>query len=168
MRMFAALPVGGAMLIAALAGAPLRGQTSATLTVRAGEPGPVISRDIFGQFAEHLGEGIYGGVWVGPAIEDPQRPRHPQRRRGRAARDQGSGRPLARRVLREEYHWRGGIGPAARRPATVNGNWGNVVEPNAFGTHEFMDFIGQIGSEAFVTINVARAARRKRRTGWNI
>eukprot|EP01035_Chromulina_nebulosa_P039226 gene39226-53029_t len=28
-------------------------------------PGPTIERDIFGQFAEHLGTGIYGGVWVG-------------------------------------------------------------------------------------------------------
>ena len=29
-------------------------------------PGAKINRDIFGQFAEHLGTGIYGGVWVGP------------------------------------------------------------------------------------------------------
>jgi alpha-N-arabinofuranosidase len=27
--------------------------------------GPVIDRNIFGQFAEHLGNGIYGGIWVG-------------------------------------------------------------------------------------------------------
>lgn len=29
-------------------------------------PGPRIEPDIFGQFAEHLGTGVYGGVWVGP------------------------------------------------------------------------------------------------------
>src|SRR3978361_656183 len=27
--------------------------------------GPVIDRHIYGQFAEHLGQGIYGGIWVG-------------------------------------------------------------------------------------------------------
>jgi alpha-N-arabinofuranosidase len=33
--------------------------------------GPRISRHIFGQFAEHLGRGIYGGVWVGPESDIP-------------------------------------------------------------------------------------------------
>lgn len=35
------------------------------LTIRADKPGPVINRDIFGQFAEHPGTGIYGGVGAG-------------------------------------------------------------------------------------------------------
>jgi alpha-N-arabinofuranosidase len=52
----------------------------------------------------------------------------------------------------DEYHWRKGIGPS--RPATLNPNWGGVVEPNSFGTHEFMDFLEQIGSEAFVSVNL--------------
>ena len=34
-------------------------------TLRADQPGPVVSRYLFGQFAEHLGFGIYGGIWVG-------------------------------------------------------------------------------------------------------
>ena len=46
----------------------------------------------------------------------------------------------------DDYHWRKGIGPADKRAATVNPNWGGVVEPNTFGTHEFMDFLDQIGS----------------------
>jgi alpha-L-arabinofuranosidase len=37
----------------------------ATLTIRAGEPGPQISRHLYGHFAEHLGRSIYDGVWVG-------------------------------------------------------------------------------------------------------
>ena len=32
----------------------------------------------------------------------------------------------------------------------VNANWGGVIEPNTFGTHEFMDFVEQIGAEAFL------------------
>src|SRR4029453_4082697 len=52
----------------------------------------------------------------------------------------------------DEYHWRKGVGP--ERAVTLNPNWGGVTEPNTFGTHEFMDFLGQIGSEAFVSVNV--------------
>ena len=46
----------------------------------------------------------------------------------------------------DEYHWRKGIGPLNARPATLNPNWGGVIEPNTFGTHEFLDFVDQIGS----------------------
>ena len=35
------------------------------ITVQADRAGATIEPDIFGQFAEHLGTGIYGGVWVG-------------------------------------------------------------------------------------------------------
>jgi len=41
---------------------------------------------------------------------------------------------------------RKGIGPLNARPATLNPNWGGVIEPNTFGTHEFLDFVDQIGS----------------------
>ena len=34
-------------------------------TVRADQPGDTISRYVYGQFAEHLGRGIYEGIWVG-------------------------------------------------------------------------------------------------------
>jgi alpha-N-arabinofuranosidase len=54
----------------------------------------------------------------------------------------------------DEYHWRKGIGSADRRVVTLNPNWGGVVEPNTFGTHEFMDFLEQIGSEAYISLNV--------------
>ena len=43
----------------------------------------------------------------------------------------------------DEYHWRKGVGP--KRTVTLNPNWGGVTESNAFGTHEFMDFLEQIG-----------------------
>jgi alpha-N-arabinofuranosidase len=37
---------------------------------------------------------------------------------------------------------------------TLNPNWGGVVEPNTFGTHEFLDFLDQIGAEAYLSVNV--------------
>ncbi|MBO9715561.1 MAG: alpha-N-arabinofuranosidase, partial [Pseudoxanthomonas sp.] len=52
-----------------MAGAQDRTQASATL--RADQPGATVSRNIFGQFAEHLGYGIYGGIWVGEDSKIP-------------------------------------------------------------------------------------------------
>ncbi|HEX8764892.1 MAG TPA: hypothetical protein VF740_07005 [Candidatus Acidoferrum sp.] len=52
----------------------------------------------------------------------------------------------------DEYHWRKGIG--AQRAVTLNPNWGGVLEANTFGTHEFMDFLEQIGAQAYVSVNI--------------
>src|SRR5690606_39688973 len=43
----------------------------ASATLRADQPGETVSRYIFGQFAEHLGYGIYGGIWVGEDSKIP-------------------------------------------------------------------------------------------------
>ena len=124
------------------------------LTVQADQPGAVINRDIFGQFAEHLGEGIYGGVWVGKASPIPNV-------RGIRSDVVAALRAIKVPVVRwpggcfaDEYHWRDGVGPTAKRVTTVNSNWGMTVEPNSFGTDEFMDFARQIGAEAYISVNV--------------
>ena len=65
--------LAGAMIALALAG-PAAAQGAGdptTVTVRADQPGPKLDRNVFGQFAEHLGTGIYGGVWVGPNSDIP-------------------------------------------------------------------------------------------------
>ena len=48
------------------------------LTIDADRSGAKIDRHIFGQFAEHLGRGVYEGVWVGPDSNDSEHARHPQ------------------------------------------------------------------------------------------
>ena len=56
----------GFLLVPAATDVALAQETRrATLTIRAGEPGPKISRHIYGHFAEHLGRCIYDGLWVG-------------------------------------------------------------------------------------------------------
>src|SRR5580692_9804279 len=124
------------------------------LRVEDTRPGPVISRDIFGQFAEHLGSGIYGGIWVGKDSAIPNV-------RGIRTDVVGALRALHVPNVRwpggcfgDEYHWRDGVGPAADRKTTVNSNWGGALEPDSFGTDEFMDFLDQIGSEAYISVNV--------------
>jgi len=124
------------------------------IRVDAAAAGPLIDKHIFGQFAEHLGRGIYEGVWVGP---DSPIPNTRGIRNDVVAALKKLQVPNVRwpgGCFADEYHWRKGIGPASKRPATLNTNWGGVIEPNTFGTHEFMDFVQQIGAEAYVSVNV--------------
>jgi alpha-N-arabinofuranosidase len=138
--------------VASAGGAQAPAADTIAVSIDVSKPGPKIDRNIFGQFAEHLGTGIYEGVWVGPDSPIPNT---------RGIRNDVVGALRALKVpnvrwpggcFADEYHWRKGIGPS--RPATLNPNWGGVVEPNSFGTHEFMDFLEQIGAEAFVSVNL--------------
>ena len=61
MMRFATLAAAASL---AVVHAPL-GAQDVTIALDADASGPQIDRNIFGQFAEHLGTGIYGGVWVG-------------------------------------------------------------------------------------------------------
>jgi len=122
--------------------------------LRADQPGAVISRYIFGQFAEHLGFGIYGGIWVG---EDSRIPNTHGYRNDVVAALKRLEVPVVRwpgGCFADEYHWREGIGPRDKRPVRVNTHWGGVEEPNSFGTHEFMNFAELIGADAYVSGNV--------------
>jgi alpha-N-arabinofuranosidase len=55
------------------------------------------------------------------------------------------------------YHWQDGIGPHDRRPTRRNAAWGGI-EPNHFGTHEFMDFCRRVGSQPQLTVNAGDGA----------
>ena len=141
------------LLVIGVALAPAaRAAEKVQLSVDASKSGAKIDRNIFGQFAEHLGHGVYEGIWVGPDSKIPNT---------RGIRNDVVGALKAIKVpnvrwpggcFADEYHWRKGIGP--QRVVTLNPNWGGVTDPNTFGTHEFMDFIDQIGSEAYVSANI--------------
>ena len=80
-------------------------------------PGPTISRHLYGHFAEHLGRCIYGGFWVGEDSADPERGRHPPRRRRGAAGAEHPQPALAGRLLRRRVPLEGRHRPAAsQRP----------------------------------------------------
>ena len=146
-QLFIGLALAGAALTA-----PALAADRVTLAVDAAKAGPVIDRHIFGQFAEHLGSGIYEGVWVG---RDSSIPNTRGIRNDVVAALKALKVPNVRwpgGCFADEYHWRNGIGP--KRRAGRNPNWGGVVEPNTFGTHEFLDFVDQIGAEAYISANV--------------
>jgi alpha-N-arabinofuranosidase len=129
-------------------------QAATTVKVDTAKPGPVINKDVYGQFAEHLGSGIYGGMWVGPQSKIPNT---------RGWRNDVIGAlkklhvPLVRwpgGCFADEYHWREGIGPRNKRPVKINTTWGGVDENNAVGTHEFFDLVEQLGADAYVNGNL--------------
>ncbi len=122
------------------------------ITVDASTTGVKIDHNIFGQFAEHLGHGVYEGIWVGPDSSIPNT---------RGIRNDVVAALKALKVpnvrwpggcFADYYHWRKGIG--TQRPVSVNTDWGGVTEPNTFGTHEFMDFVDQIGAAPYVSVNI--------------
>jgi alpha-L-arabinofuranosidase len=134
---------------------------AASAVIHADRPGAQIDRHIYGQFAEHLGRGIYEGVWVGE---------HSPIANVRGFRNDvvAALRELHVPDVRwpggcfaDEYHWRDGIGPRGSRPVTLNTNWGGVPETNEFGTHEFLDFAQLIGAEAYINGNLGTGSPRE-------
>ncbi|MBR2822152.1 MAG: alpha-N-arabinofuranosidase [Clostridia bacterium] len=133
----------------------------ATITVDTRHPGQPISRNLFGNFSEHLGRCIYNGVYVGEGSPIPNE-------NGMRRDIVEALRKIHLPVLRwpggcfaDEYHWEDGIGPKASRRRMVNTNWGSVVEDNSFGTHEFLELCRQIGCEPYINANVGSGTVRE-------
>ncbi|WP_243348341.1 alpha-N-arabinofuranosidase [Parabacteroides sp. FAFU027] len=133
-------------------------QSRATAVINADQGKYTINRNIYGQFAEHLGHGIYGGFWVGEnspipntkgvrndIIEALKRIRIPNLR-------------WPGGCFADEYHWMDGIGPREKRARMINTHWGGVVEDNAFGTHEFLNLCEVLGTEPYICGNVGSGA----------
>ena len=135
----------------------------ARLVIHADSGRDTISRHIYGQFAEHLGRGIYDGFWT----------------------KSGTGRWHVRddviAALRkiqvpnvrwpggcyaDRYHWQDGIGPPEQRPTIVNTMWGNVTEDNSFGTHEYLELIDRLGAAPFIVGNVGSGTPREMAEWW--
>lgn len=120
-----------------------------------------ISRHIYGQFAEHLGKGIYEGIWVG---EESSIPNTRGIRNDVVNALKNINVPNIRwpgGCFADEYHWKDGIGPRKDRPEIINTNWGGVTENNHFGTHEFMDLCEQVGAEPCICGNLGSGTVRE-------
>ena len=49
------------------------------------------------------------------------------------------------------YHWEDGVGP--ERIPRIELAW-RRLEPNTFGTNEFMDFVTKLGAEPYFAVNM--------------
>lgn len=127
------------------------------------EPIAYISPNLYGHFAEHLGACIDGGVWVGqssaiPNVDGLRRDVIEALRRIRPAVLRWPGGCFA-----DDYHWEDGVGPQATRPRRVNIWWGQSIETNEFGTHEFIQLCRLIGAQPYIVGNVGSGSPRELR-----
>jgi alpha-N-arabinofuranosidase len=156
---------GAAASLAALLPRGVVGNTSSAkkAVVHADQEIGLVRPEFHSHFAEHLGSCVYGGMWVGKNSPIPN-----VNGFRKAVVDYLSelGVPVLRwpgGCFADDYHWREGIGPAAKRPKRVNIHWGNYVEDNSFGTHEFVDFCRLIHAEPYFAANVGTGSPQEMR-----
>lgn len=124
-------------------------QPSATVTIDADAPSRPYSRMLFGGFLEHFANQVYGGIF------DPGSPLSDAKgfRKDVIAALGELKVPIIRwpgGCFVSGYHWEGGVG-RQRKPADDMA-WG-VIEPNTFGTDEFVEFCRQAGCEPYICNN---------------
>jgi alpha-N-arabinofuranosidase len=122
-----------------------------------------IRKELYGHFSEHLGGCIDEGIWVGPQSKI-------RNIDGIRTDVVEALRKLSPPVLRwpggcyaDDYHWTDGIGPRESRPRRVNIWWGQNIENNHFGTHEFMRLCELIGAQPYLAGNLGSGTVREMR-----
>jgi alpha-N-arabinofuranosidase len=111
-----------------------------------------IDKKIYGNFTEHLGRCIEGGIFEeNSPLSDSDGFRKDVLK---AVAD------LHVTLLRwpggnfsSNYNWKDGIGPRDARPARLEMAW-HTVEDNRFGTHEFMKYCEVTGCEPYLCANL--------------
>ena len=111
-----------------------------------------IDPKIYGNFVEHLGRCIEGGIFdEGSPLAD---------QRGFRRDVLAAVKDLHVTQLRwpggnfvSNYHWQDRIGPRDQRPRRLEMAWG-TVESNRFGTHEFLDYAQELGTEPYFCVNL--------------
>ena len=117
------------------------------------EPAHEVSPLLYGQFIEHLGRCVDGGLYEeGSALSD-----------GRGFRTdvlelvKDLETPLLRfpgGTVTKIYHWKNGIGPKSERRKRPNLIWGGNIQYH-FGTAEFIEYCRAIGAEPMLIVNMA-------------
>jgi len=113
--------------------------------------GPVDPR-IYGNFVEHLGRCVYGGVYdPGSPLSDADGVRldvleATQRLAPTQVRYPGGN-------FVSGYHWLDGVGPRDARPRRMELAW-HTVETNQFGTNEFVQWCRRVPTEPVFCVNL--------------
>lgn len=124
-----------------------------TLTLNPLDKKSTIHREIYSNFTEHLGRCIYDGIYVG---KDSPVPNIEGFRKDIVDAFKEIKVPVLRwpgGCFADTYHWTDGIGPVENRKKMIN-DWGQVLEDNSFGTHEFLRFCELVGCEPYISGNV--------------
>jgi alpha-L-arabinofuranosidase len=111
-----------------------------------------IDRNIYGNFIEHLGRCIYGGIYdEGSPLSDSD---------GFRKDVLEAARGLHISVLRwpggnfsSGYNWKDGIGPKDSRPRRWDTAW-QAEESNRFGTDEFIEYCRKLSAQPYICVNM--------------
>ena len=107
---------------------------------------------LYGSFIEHLGRAIYGGLYdPGHPTADGQGFRGDVLDHVRALNTPIVRYPGGNFV--SGYRWEDGVGPLEARPRRLDLAW-KSLEPNAFGTDEFVRWCRKAGTEPMMAINL--------------
>jgi len=125
----------------------------ASIAVDFTNPEGTIDKAIYGQFIEHLGRAVNGGIFEeGSPLSD---------KNGIRLDVLDKIKRLQPTVLRypggtftKIYHWMDGIGPLDERHARPNLIWGGV-ENNHFGTDEAVAYSRNIGADPYFSVNMS-------------
>ena len=115
----------------------------------------IINKNIYGHFAEHLGNCIYNGFYVGdtnkiiPNTNGVRNDIIDALKKLKVSNLRWPGGCFA-----DTYHWKDGVGPKDKRPAIINRWWGGVTEDNSFGTHDFLNMCELLGAQPYLAGNV--------------
>ena len=122
-----------------------------------------VDRRIFGQFIEHLGRCIYGGIFdEGSSLSDAHGFRKDVLDAARALQV-----PLLRWPggnFVSGYHWTDGIGPREQRARRIELAW-HSEESNRFGTDEFIEYCRVLGTEPYICVNMGSGSLTRLRRG---
>ena len=111
-----------------------------------------VDRRIFGNFVEHLGRCIYGGLFEeGSPLSDERGFRRDVLQAVRRLRVPILRWPGGNFV--SGYHWLDGVGPKENRPRRMELAW-FAEESNRFGTDEFIEYCQAIGTEPYLCVNM--------------
>ncbi|MEU4390966.1 alpha-N-arabinofuranosidase [Kribbella sp. NPDC023855] len=111
-----------------------------------------LDRRLFGSFVEHMGRCVYTGIYEpGHATADPEGFREDVlalvRELGVTAVRYPGGNFVS------NYDWEDGVGPKDQRPRKLDLAW-RAIEPNQFGTDEFMSWSRKAGVEPIWAVNL--------------
>lgn len=147
--------IGTAPIIQAKGSNPPAGsETGAEYTVKLNpaERRGTVAPGIFGHMVEMIGTTIYDGIWVG---EDSSIPNDGGLRLDTIEAYRQLRAPAFRwpgGTIADTYRWKDGIGPRSQRPRILN--FWQEVEPNSFGTDEFLRWCAAIGAEPVIQTNI--------------
>jgi alpha-N-arabinofuranosidase len=120
-----------------------------------------IDPNVFGGFAEHLGRCIYGGIYEpGSPLADAEGIRTDVLSALKRLRMPVMRYPGGNYV--SGYRWRDGVGPKEERQTRMELAW-HDLEPNTFGTNEFVAFCRKLGTEPYMAVNAGDGDMREAR-----